>query len=58
MRKLKHINKVNPTTDLLKLEMKAICTNFYGLDYIENVYSTIDSIKFFKEQKHAGNSLN
>lgn len=50
---LKHINKVNPTTDLLKLEMRRLSAQiFYGLDYIENVYSTIDSIKYFLKNRN------
>jgi len=50
---LKHINKVNPITDLLKLEMRRLSLQiFYGLDYYENVYSTIDSIKYFLKDRH------
>lgn len=50
---LKHINKVNPVTDILKLEVRRVSSQiFYGLDYVENVYSTVDSIKYFLKNRN------
>lgn len=50
---LKHINKINASSSLLKLEIKILTIKiFYELDYVESVYSSVDSIKhFFKNNK-------
>ena len=50
---LKHINKINASSSLLKLEIKILTIKIlFELDYVESVYSSIDSIKhFFKSNK-------
>lgn len=49
---LKHINKINATSTLLKLEIKILTAKiFYELGYTESVYSSIDSIKHFFKNK-------
>lgn len=45
---LKHINKINPHFTSLKLEIKTLSIKlFYELDYIENIYSSVDALKHF-----------
>ncbi|MBS1493534.1 MAG: hypothetical protein JST55_08485 [Bacteroidetes bacterium] len=50
---LKHVNKINPTNSLLKLEIKVLTIKIlYELNYLESVYSSIDSLKhFFRNNK-------
>jgi len=45
---LKHINKINTHFTSLKLEIKTLSIKlFYELDYIENIYSSVDALKHF-----------
>lgn len=45
---LKHISKINPSMTSLKFELKTLNIKlFYELDYIESIYSSVDSLKHF-----------
>lgn len=45
---LKHINKINTHFTSLKLEIKTLSIKiFYELNYIENIYSSVDALKHF-----------
>lgn len=45
---LKHINKINPHIASLKLEVLILLVKtFYELDYVESIFSTMDSLRHF-----------
>ncbi len=45
---LKHINKINTHFTSLKLEIKTLSIKlFYELNYVENIYSSVDALKHF-----------
>ncbi len=56
---LKHVNKINPHNAPLKLEVLTLLVKiFYELDYVENIYSAVDSLRhFIKSSKTLSPSL-